>query len=292
VSQKPENKHVRIGGYVVALLDVLNQREAIRALSKMPANEDERRGFIQKLKASIGVGNGVREMVLRFLQNYLNAKPSAEIQLLTAEQRKIYDRNRQHRVGTYLFSDTITVHSSLISDSGSPTVRGVYAALASAASGIMNCMATRVPIRGAIEAGVGVPCDKGEIYGPAFLAAYELEQTVVKWPRVVVGDELLEFLRQVAGVRTNAPDAILQRTMADVCLSLIARDEDGMWIVDYLGPGMRRLLPGPEFNSPVAAGLIFATSEHQRFVRTGDTKHAERYAAVIRYFQSRIAIWQ
>ena len=51
------------------------------------------------------------------------------------------------------------------------------------------------PIRGAIEIGVAVDWKEFGIYGSALHSAYSLENSVAKYPRVIIGDELLKYLQ-------------------------------------------------------------------------------------------------
>jgi hypothetical protein len=152
-------------------------------------------------------------------------------------------------------------------------------------------MAAKVPVRGAIEIGVALPWDNGELYGPAFLAAYELEQTTAQWPRVVVGPELMKSLEDFAVLPPHSIEAMLQAEMGKLCLTLVGTDHDGEPFVDYLGEGMRRMLTGPENADLVSKGLSFAVTEHERFIAQGNTKLATRYAAVRSYFEKQRSRW-
>ena len=74
-------------------------------------------------------------------------------------------------------------------------MRGVYAALTSAASTFLTMLAGRQAIRGGIDVGVAVELRDKELYGPALARAYELESKTANYPRVVLGEELIRYIQ-------------------------------------------------------------------------------------------------
>ena len=96
-------------------------------------------------------------------------------------------------------------------------------------------LATRRPIRGAIDIAWGVEIHQGELYGPAIARAYELESEIAQYPRIVVGPEMVHFLQAQAAY--SGEDIFLQTNqgLAAVCLKMLIQDVDGHWILNYLG---------------------------------------------------------
>jgi len=283
---------IRFGGYVVAVIDVLGQKEAIRALSQVPQKEAEQLGFVKnKLRASLTVRNFVRDTVLRFLASYGATPRISEFHLLDFYRQQVLERSKAHPIGTYLFSDTIVIHSPILNNWNEPGAHGIYSILAACGSTMMTCMAAGVPIRGAVEVGWGLIWDHGELYGPAFLSAYELEQCAAQWPRIVVGPEITRALNEFSRLPGFTDREKIQAALAKLCQELICNDFDAKPIVDYLGTTMRGMVYDDKLRDLFVRGLSFAVGEHERFTRDGNSKLCDRYAKVRRYYEERKEFW-
>src|SRR5207249_12066685 len=81
----------------------------------------------------------------------------------------------------------------------------------------------------------------GEIYGTALERAYLLECNVAQYPRIVIGEELWNYLNCVLREFGNRSDGLARAitAIAEKCIGLIAKDTDGQSILDYLGPVVR-----------------------------------------------------
>ena len=103
-----------------------------------------------------------------------------------------------------------------------------------------------------------------EVYGSALSIAYELEKEA-DWPRLLVDSELVRVARIYAD-KTGAENA-LNATMAQQCLSLIAQDDDGQFILDYLGPNIRKLygIPAP-ITDKAKKFILSQVSEHSKLL--------------------------
>lgn len=79
----------------------------------------------------------------------------------------------------------------------------------------------------AVDVGLGIEMTKSEIYGPALERAHFLESCKARYPRIAVGDDLLNYLRIVHG---QSPSTVFGRSavvLAGACLSAIFQDSDG-----------------------------------------------------------------
>jgi hypothetical protein len=98
----------------------------------------------------------------------------------------------------------------------------------------------RHPLRGEIDVGLAVEMGPEEIYGWALASSHTPESKAAKYPRIVIGNELwryfnaaiTQFERQTTPVAQSIT-AIVKKTM-----ELVAVDEDGKRILDYLGQTM------------------------------------------------------
>lgn len=171
----------------------------------------------------------------------------------------------------------------------------------SATSGVMLLsLSMRHSVRGGIEVdgGTRIYPEGTEIYGRALNSAYELETTVARYPRVVIGAGLVRFLSEVStidGPPEEARSLAYARDMVQRCQQLITTDCDGQQIIHWLGPAAR------EQYQSVKATPLTATREVIGRVRTfinesmvrfqSDTKLGPRYTELETYFDRYSGEW-
>jgi hypothetical protein len=83
-------------------------------------------------------------------------------------------------------------------------------------------------LRGGITVG-DVALSYGQLFGPAVIRGYELENQVARFPRIVVGTEVLEELKKNPALWVHDRDTDIKATK-----TLLRRDFDGEYFVDYL----------------------------------------------------------
>jgi hypothetical protein len=83
-------------------------------------------------------------------------------------------------------------------------------------------------LRGGITVG-DVALSYGQLFGPAVVRGYALESQVARFPRVVVGEEVLEELKINPALWVHDGEYDLKATRG-----LLRRDFDGEYFVDYL----------------------------------------------------------
>lgn len=83
-------------------------------------------------------------------------------------------------------------------------------------------------LRGGITVG-DVARSYGQLFGPAVVRGYDLESKVARFPRIVVGDEVLEELMTNAQLWVHDAE-----TDTKALKALLHKDFDGEWFVDYL----------------------------------------------------------
>jgi hypothetical protein len=82
-------------------------------------------------------------------------------------------------------------------------------------------------IRGAVTVG-DICMERGLIFGPALIRAYELESKVATYPRIVIDGMVFERLEDMPELRMQAAD---QRAALH---GVLTQDGDNVWFVDYL----------------------------------------------------------
>ena len=93
-------------------------------------------------------------------------------------------------------------------------------------------------VRGGMTAGP-IYAEGTNVFGPAFVRAYELESNFANFPRIVVGPEVFRELRSNNRLAEDVPHDVhyLRR--------LLRRGDDGLWFIDYL-KSIRREMDDPQ----------------------------------------------
>jgi hypothetical protein len=123
------------------------------------------------------------------------------------------------------------------------SIATVFSALTAAAVVMLTALASRHRLRGGIDVGLATEIAPGEIYGTALERAYLLESREAGYPRILIGDDLWNYLN-VARSHFSAqttPESKTVTSIIDRMMQLIAVDADGKRILDYLGPVMSDL---------------------------------------------------
>ncbi len=289
--QAPTGKESTCGMYVVGLIDLLNQGRQLDEWSSLPTTDAEESDFKGALKRTVEVVHSIREAFKGFAESYTRRELETHSlhATVTDEQKAEYQRLTDFQLGRQSFSDTVVLYSSLAIAGGDTTVFGLHGMLLASASVLLLGLAEAVPLRGGIEVGMAIDRFPDEIYGPVLRRAYLLEQNVAQYPRVVVGPEAIAYLELCRRVPPGNAATELNRDMAKKCLSLVARDQDGVYFVDFLSNSVHGLLADKaDYRGRRMQGHAFAKREHERFVEAGDHKLALRYARLRQYYESRM----
>jgi hypothetical protein len=277
--------------YAVAVLDLLGQKQAIRELGKIELIEENRSTLVEKLKESFGARDLFKKAVLPLADKLIHHPPAPGFSNLSPNQKGLYRRLRASRLRIWSFSDTVVAYAPLGSPQGDPAVRDLYSILVTCATTMLLLLGEGIPVRGAVEIGTGLETRDGEIYGPAFVDAYDLHENIAGYPRIVVGDRLRAALHNMLEYRGNNDVAFLIREIARLCASLVTEDQDGMLFVDYLGPGFRQIIDGGHYYQVFQTALEFVKNEHESRIKLRDCKLAARYAWLRQYFEARAPGW-
>jgi len=288
----------------------MGQKQQIEALRQPPASSEDCQSLIEALRNTVG-----RIMCLRqaFRDSFEamsqpNA-PGALHELLTDKQREDMAQLRRLGLHTCSLSDTLVAFAPLAAAGSLPSMHGIFAVLHACAHVILAGMAYDLAIRGGVEVGWAVEftdpahkrCGVGEIYGAPLSDADTLESEVARWPRIVVGTELVKMLE--ANAKANASDThgVCNREWAKACRELVFRDVDGAHALDYLGKAvaeMQERQATPSDLRQVAAAVLRGrervVENHKRSCDEGQHKVALGYAVLRDYYESRLRlpVWQ
>jgi hypothetical protein len=281
---------VRHGYWFAAYLDLLGVRRALLRADFIPGGEPkEREALVDALKASVGAIRNLRSRVASYLEGQAKVHPDA-LKGLTPEQAEQLTRLRATQITRRdTASDGILLACSLVPSAGHFfPARAVHAAIGSCCISMLLQLADRRPIRGGLDVGTGVEVE-GEFFGAALVKAYELESGRAGYPRLVVGDDLVAYLNEVARTEGDSLEAAYERQMANGALGYLKRDIDGEWIADYAGSFARRMAQnGSQVGGYLDAGRRFAQDYCKELETRSDDEARKlfpRYSLLVRYLE-------
>lgn len=286
-ASKEEDWHY--GYHAVAFLDILGQREAFREIRGVPHDPAGETQLIEVLKRTVGFVPKFREGFQNIFETY--AQQTGKELELPEEFREEFLRMRRSSIKLHGLSDAVVAWTSLMEEDQCGALNSIYGILMASAGMSALALACKHAIRGGIELDGAIPLEPGsvEIYGPALAKAYELESRHAEHPRILVGEGLLKYLKDMSVLEPRDRAAIHNKHMAEQCLQLIAQDRDGRFIVDYLGGEVLKIAPEafPEAEV-IKPARQFVKDEIKRFRHLGDQRLAARYERVLAYFDERL----
>lgn len=278
--------------YCVALLDILNQRQALSRWQDLPSdgtlNEEFKSLMVLSLSQVWAVRKHARGLIDTFTKAAISEKDLADVPDKT---RTLLREWTKSELEVQSFSDTTVWFAPMKKVAGEFATKDIYGMLAGIAGVYLWSLANGIALRGAIEVGAGVDLFKGEIYGPCLSVVHHLESQEAGCPRVLIGPGLLRFLDQIV---SNGPDKspLSYEQATKIREQLIAIDEvDGRPVLDYLGKFTHDMI-GRDHAQLADKACKFVLGEASRFREKGDTKLAPRYHQVLTYFKSRQELWQ
>jgi hypothetical protein len=171
---------------------------------------------------------------------------------------------------------------------------GVYGCIASSCILHLEGLSTNCPIRGGIDVGLGLDIGKPgdpEVYGPVLGNAYNLENNVAEYPRILVSKGLIEYLERAARLPQTTPLGHLVTSLAAECKQLITVDTDGKPMLDFLGEKMAQITA--DQRQQHFTGIIECIAEQIRMAQAeNDSKLLGRYDKLAAYVESRSALWK
>ena len=108
-------------------------------------------------------------------------------------------------------------------------MNGVLLTFLSICSFVPRAFATGMIFRGGLDVGIATKIkETNETDGSAVVKAIELENDVAEYPRIVIGDGLLDFLRVVQNQVPQTKFGDVAKTYAGICRRMIVQDTDGL----------------------------------------------------------------
>jgi len=167
-------------------------------------------------------------------------------------------------------------------------LNSLYSQLTLAGAMCLIGLAGKAPIRGGVDIAWGVELHPGELYGPAVANAYILESEVAEFPRIVVGDQVENYLSKVMNDSDSDVFSKAARGMATICLSMLSRDDQGKLFVDYLSASFEKAVTYNNIDELWPPARAFIGSELEKHVSIGNRKLSSRYERLAHYFDSNL----
>lgn len=218
IKDNPDGPHVCL--YCLACLDVLGVKEALSPFSDndfilKPEKHDEFKAVIGPLFEFIKI---IREYLKDFFKGTKKIKVS-------------------------FFSDSFIIGVPLgeeiySSSKHAPIIEEIFHLFKTCGFIFLLSLAHKRTLRAGIDIGGGLELENDEIFGPALIKAYKLEKNEAIYPRIIIGNSLMNYLgQQKLGNKStdNQPVEDIQKCQSGAidCLKLISKDKD-YYILDYL----------------------------------------------------------
>lgn len=280
---KPEKDTITFGHYLVAFVDLLGQRDRLRKLDALPSDENgpEYSDFVQVVKDTIGAVHDLQKTALQYFNSFTKNEKDNPLDLLPG-----FSKLNKAEIKFQHFSDGLVIYVPLKTDEYYSPSKGVYGALAACGGLCLLGLAKKRPVRIGVSIGVAAELRENELYGKAIADAYELESYIAQYPRVVLSDEVLNYLLSYANSKCNQNDFGCQITkkMAHASLEMLSRDFDGRVIIDYLGDVFRNHLMGKVGDEVYRLAKSYIDEQLKEHQEKQNSKLAFRYAMLHGYF--------
>ena len=296
MKKQNDKNNILIYNYVVTFVDLLGQKAAFEQSPTILTPDVDRNSLTQTLRRTLGKVQTVHSLFKSFHGSHQQSEPPW-LQGRSPEEKLKYKEIKGSPVYSQYFSDSIIFYASLINSEGQINLRSIAEML----SAITICMrisfANGIFFRGGIEIGWATVDPKIGIYGSVLNEAYKLENKIAQYPRIIVGDELLKFIKLHNQIEDNNVVHRFNTEIAHRCISLLCEDNDGRIIVDFLGNGIQNFLSPDriaghqylqKFHESIKNGFKHVTNECERFKKKKNTKLAFRYQLLMDYYSQRL----
>lgn len=277
-----------VGNYCVSFIDLLGQREALhkQALLPQPTSEDEKKALLHTLRSSIGSIASLQKQAESLLAASKPNKKSALRAQLSHDEQKLWDEMQLAKVTTQRWSDGLMSFACLGDKQVKCQMNNVFQLFGLAGTLCFIGLASKRPVRGALEIAWGVELHHGELYGAAVARAYELESEVAGYPRIVIGPEMLRFLDLHCKNPATDPFSQNDRALAQLCQDMIVEDADGHALLHFLGDTFQKSISTSSHIELYKRAKEFVLEQFLDHQAKKNAKLAFRYAHLMRYFDA------
>lgn len=290
-SRSQQGKKVfELSYHLVLFVDILGQKEKIRQLKSVPIDDEQKEEVLKVLKDTAGVVIGTREVFKAFFDGALR-----ERQIPRQVPKSLHDEYRvatKAEVNFRQFSDSLIISVPMHNDNEHCIpMNGIYYTLTSACAMLLYSLSAKHPIRGGIDVGVCIDIDTDEIYGAAIERAYTLESRFAEYPRILVGNELHNYLHNVANQEPKSRLGLVARELAKRCIDLIIVDSDGQYILNFLHESVLNL--GEAYDNfdeqIIRPAYDFVKKNYTDYMQQENRKLGSRYGRLYEFLKTHLS---
>lgn len=273
-----------VSNYFVMFIDLLGQKQAMEGHGLLPDDPEQQKELIRSVVLPI-------KTLQSDFTNFYNAFETRETpSWLPDNLRNEYQRLSKTELKFQRFSDGLVLYACLADESFVTQLNGLYAILASAGRLCLMGLARKWPIRGGCELAWGVELNHNEIYGCAVAKAYELESKQAKLPRVLIGNEVQDFIKIALQQEGVDIESGFVKPLGGLCQNLLCHTPDNKVMIDFLGEFFRNNL------AKTIDGKVFLmaedyVNEQLKYWKDKDEKLFGRYQNLHQYFQAKRFLW-
>ncbi|WP_345984942.1 hypothetical protein WCX49_09990 [Sulfurimonas sp. HSL-1656] len=288
----------RINYYVAVFIDILGQGDKLASVKHLPLTEEGREELLAIFRETAGYVRRLHHLFDEIFKGYETITPDIQVWLdsVSPEVRGQFEESRKLNLQSLYFSDTVVLYFTLDKEKNKTPIRSLYNALSSAAISFLIMMSKGIPLRGAINIGIATEIERSGIYGPILHNLHHLESKEAKYPRIIIGQELIQMMKDFEREQTVADDYFKvsnQEALAHL-YPLITTDSDGHSILHYLDKSIAESM-GPE-RKEVYRGLQSFVERQYREVNGCDDeekrlKLRSRYKLLKDYVRRNKAPW-
>jgi hypothetical protein len=279
--------------YCISFIDLLGQRDAFRGQGLLPTTNSGADGPVidRVLRETIGPTLQLQQDVEDMVKTVSGDQDSSLRMSLPEEQRAVYDELRLKRVKTQYWSDGLIRFVCLGDQEIKCPLNGITEIFQFSGYFCMLALARRHPVRGAIDMAWGVELPRSGLYGPVVANAYELESHVAQYPRIVVGQRVVDFLEaHLANTGDDHdPFAMANHVRAGLCRDMLLKDVDGYWIVHYLGNAFQFSVTHTNHGFFYGKARAFVVEQLEAHRKSNNEKLMTRYSQLLNYFDAHLA---
>ena len=283
--------------YIVASVDVLGQKDEFKKIESYLVDEVLQDKLEEVAENTICVIENLRKQFKDLYDSY-TAKRASTVKVLKEHQAEYDEMRTSAPIGFQSFSDSMIAYVPLRTrkyhTSDLVAINGIFGAVGGQL--LITLAVIESSYRAGIELGIGTEFEGGGVYGPVLAEAYKLEAEVAEYPRIVIGKKLKKYLDKCSKSNPLSPnqtprDIMNCKHMADVCLRMIDKDQDGCLILDYLGKEFRnRFLNKIDPSGDIPNMAIKAVKEKLKEKSDSeDMKVAAKYEKLLAYFELKLS---
>jgi hypothetical protein len=275
-----------LGNFVVSFIDILGTKQKASAEGLLPeGNPFDSEDFCKKHWDMVGTILSLQNTTAGFLGGTLKIEIAHEG--YAAFTPELIREVATHGLGVAIMGDAVVNYVALPCTDDDNSMKRVWDLLANAGTQCLLGFLKGKPLRGGIDVAWARVISSSQILGPAFIKAYVLAECKADYPRIVVSDELVSFLDGVCQIESGrVPKEFVDR--AKMCRALLSKDEDGLYIVDYLGAPFTNLVTGQAAWLLPQAAKVFIESEFEKYKDGQDPKLLHKYERLHSYLVSRL----